>query len=108
MATTLRKRRKKVVIVIGLPHPRHGVCRHVPTLNLAILTHSFLFFFLFIAIHLAVCVEFFIMSSNPLPNIEVQNLSYKFQDGSDGLQDVGMSLPAGSRTLLIGGEFCQA
>ncbi|KAJ5352321.1 ABC transporter [Penicillium brevicompactum] len=42
------------------------------------------------------------MSPNPLPNIEVQNLSYKFQDGSDGLQDVGMSLPAGSRTLLIG------
>lgn len=39
-----------------------------------------------------------------LPDIQVQNLSYKFKDGSDGLQDVGMSLPAGSRTLLIGGQ----
>ncbi|KAJ5972683.1 uncharacterized protein N7479_002601 [Penicillium vulpinum] len=37
-----------------------------------------------------------------LPSIEVQNLSYKFQDGSDGLENVSMSLPAGSRTLLIG------
>lgn len=37
------------------------------------------------------------------PSINVQNLSYKFQDGSDGLKDVGLSLPSGSRTLLIGG-----
>lgn len=43
------------------------------------------------------------INSTP-PNIEVQNLSYKFQDGSSGLENVSMSLPAGSRTLLIGGE----
>jgi ABC-type phosphate/phosphonate transport system ATPase subunit len=42
--------------------------------------------------------------SNSLPGIEVQNLSYKFQDGSDGLENVQMSLPPGSRTLLIGGK----
>ncbi|KAJ5902720.1 ABC transporter [Penicillium taxi] len=36
------------------------------------------------------------------PSIEVQNLSYKFQDGSAGLKDVVLSLPPGSRTLLIG------
>lgn len=41
---------------------------------------------------------------NPTPSIEVQNLSYKFQDGSSGLENVSMSLPPGSRTLLIGGE----
>ncbi|KAJ5579602.1 uncharacterized protein N7459_005587 [Penicillium hispanicum] len=38
----------------------------------------------------------------PLPSIEVQNLSYKFQDGSEGLRDVVLDLPPGSRTLLIG------
>jgi CCR4-NOT complex subunit CAF16 len=37
------------------------------------------------------------------PSIKVQHLNYKFQDGSDGLKDVGLSLPSGSRTLLIGG-----
>ncbi|KAJ5925360.1 hypothetical protein N7454_007999 [Penicillium verhagenii] len=36
------------------------------------------------------------------PSIEVQNLSYKFQDGSNGLENVLLSLPPGSRTLLIG------
>ncbi|KAJ5708643.1 hypothetical protein N7488_008444 [Penicillium malachiteum] len=36
------------------------------------------------------------------PSIEVQNLSYQFQDGSDGLENVLLSLPSGSRTLLIG------
>uniref|UniRef100_A0A093UNX3 Putative ABC transporter ATP-binding protein C20G4.01 n=1 Tax=Talaromyces marneffei PM1 TaxID=1077442 RepID=A0A093UNX3_TALMA len=36
------------------------------------------------------------------PSINVQNLNYKFQDGSDGLKGVGLSLPSGSRTLLIG------
>ncbi|CRL30101.1 ATPase, AAA+ type, core [Penicillium camemberti] len=41
------------------------------------------------------------INSTP-PNIEVQNLSYKFQDGSSGLENISMSLPAGSRTLLIG------
>lgn len=45
-------------------------------------------------------------SSNqkPAPSIEVQGLSYKFQDGSSGLNNVDLSLPAGSRTLLIGGK----
>ncbi|KAJ5825491.1 hypothetical protein N7474_002629 [Penicillium riverlandense] len=36
------------------------------------------------------------------PSIEVRDLSYKFQDGSDGLENVTLDLPAGSRTLLIG------
>ncbi|KAL4989041.1 P-loop containing nucleoside triphosphate hydrolase protein [Aspergillus falconensis] len=36
------------------------------------------------------------------PDIQVQNLSYKFPDGSSGLTDVSLDLPAGSRTLLIG------
>ncbi|KAL3431687.1 P-loop containing nucleoside triphosphate hydrolase protein [Aspergillus tetrazonus] len=36
------------------------------------------------------------------PDIQVQNLSYKFPDGSSGLTDVTLKLPAGSRTLLIG------
>jgi CCR4-NOT complex subunit CAF16 len=36
------------------------------------------------------------------PNILVRNLSYKFPDGSSGLQNVSLDLPAGSRTLLIG------
>ncbi len=36
------------------------------------------------------------------PSISVNNLSYKFQDGSLGLQNVSLSLPPGSRTLLIG------
>ena len=38
------------------------------------------------------------------PSISVQNLSYKFQDGSAGLENVQLDLPAGSRTLLIGGN----
>ncbi|KAF2431295.1 P-loop containing nucleoside triphosphate hydrolase protein [Tothia fuscella] len=36
------------------------------------------------------------------PSIEVQNLSYAFPDGSSGLRDLALSLPPGSRTLLIG------
>ncbi|KAL2837278.1 P-loop containing nucleoside triphosphate hydrolase protein [Aspergillus pseudodeflectus] len=36
------------------------------------------------------------------PNIQSQKLSYKFPDGSSGLTDVNLELPAGSRTLLIG------
>ncbi|PIG85164.1 ABC transporter [Aspergillus arachidicola] len=36
------------------------------------------------------------------PSIQVKNLSYQFQDGSSGLADVSLDLPAGSRTLLIG------
>lgn len=48
------------------------------------------------------------MSSTPAteapakPDIQVSGLSYKFPDGSLGLKDIGLSLPAGSRTLLIG------
>ena len=38
------------------------------------------------------------------PSIEVRNLTYNFPDGSPGLEEVFLSLPAGSRTLLIGGE----
>ena len=37
------------------------------------------------------------------PSIEVTSLSYAFPDGFNGLQDIHLSLPAGSRTLLIGG-----
>ncbi|KAF2102681.1 P-loop containing nucleoside triphosphate hydrolase protein [Rhizodiscina lignyota] len=36
------------------------------------------------------------------PTITVNDLSYKFPDGSNGLRDVFLDLPAGSRTLLIG------
>lgn len=36
-------------------------------------------------------------------SINVKHLSYSFQDGSPGLQDVVLDLPQGSRTLLIGG-----
>lgn len=38
------------------------------------------------------------------PSISVQNLSYKFQDGSAGLENVQLDLPQSSRTLLIGGN----
>lgn len=38
------------------------------------------------------------------PSIHVQNLSYKFKDGTAGLEDVHLDLPPGSRTLLIGGK----
>lgn len=37
------------------------------------------------------------------PSIDVHGLNYKFQDGSEGLKDVELNLPSGSRTLLIGG-----
>ncbi|KAJ5449611.1 ABC transporter domain-containing protein [Penicillium daleae] len=40
--------------------------------------------------------------STPDPSIAVKDLSYKFQDGSEGLEHVTLDLPAGSRTLLIG------
>ncbi|PLN79232.1 putative ABC transporter [Aspergillus taichungensis] len=40
-------------------------------------------------------------SASP-PSIQVNHLSYKFQDGSSGLTDINLDLPAGSRTLLIG------
>ena len=38
------------------------------------------------------------------PEIEVNDLTFKFPDGSLGLQNISLSLPAGSRTLLIGGN----
>ena len=37
------------------------------------------------------------------PSIEVNGLNYSFPDGSSGLENVCLSLPPGSRTLLIGG-----
>lgn len=37
-------------------------------------------------------------------SIKVKHLSYSFQDGSPGLQNVLLDLPQGSRTLLIGGR----
>lgn len=39
------------------------------------------------------------------PSIHVKGLSYRFQDGSAGLEDVQLDLPPGSRTLLIGGKL---
>jgi ABC-type phosphate/phosphonate transport system ATPase subunit len=42
-----------------------------------------------------------------VPSITVNGLSYKFPDGTSGLQNVSLDLPAGSRNLLIGGErYC--
>ncbi|KAF2168224.1 hypothetical protein M409DRAFT_36440 [Zasmidium cellare ATCC 36951] len=41
-------------------------------------------------------------SQPPPPTIKVQNLSYAFPDGSSGLQNVSLDLPAGARCLLIG------
>ncbi|KAL9640502.1 MAG: hypothetical protein Q9164_000252 [Protoblastenia rupestris] len=38
----------------------------------------------------------------PAPSIEISSLSYAFPDKSSGLRDVTLSLPPGSRTLLIG------
>lgn len=37
------------------------------------------------------------------PSVTVKTLSYAFPDGSSGLKNVNLSLPPGSRTLLIGG-----
>lgn len=38
------------------------------------------------------------------PSITVNSLTYAFPDGSSGLRDVSLDLPAGSRALLIGGK----
>lgn len=38
------------------------------------------------------------------PTVAVKGLSYLFPGGVPGLQDVALDLPAGSRTLLIGGS----
>ena len=42
------------------------------------------------------------------PTIEIVNLDFFFPDGSSGLKDVSLSLPPGSRTLLIGGIFAKS
>ena len=39
-----------------------------------------------------------------LPTIKVSDLTFAFPDGSTGLQNILLDLPAGSRTLLIGGK----
>lgn len=44
------------------------------------------------------------MTQSKAPSIDITNLNYVFPDGSTGLKDVILSLPPGSRTLLIGGE----
>lgn len=38
------------------------------------------------------------------PTIAARNLSYAFPDGSSGLQNIALDLPARSRALLIGGK----
>ena len=43
-------------------------------------------------------------SNQKEPTISVRNLTYKFQNGAPGLNNVNVDLPAGSRTLLIGGR----
>jgi ABC-type uncharacterized transport system fused permease/ATPase subunit len=43
-------------------------------------------------------------ASPPSPNITVTNLTFAFPDGTTGLQNISLDLPAGSRTLLIGGK----
>ncbi|OAP56972.1 hypothetical protein AYL99_09084 [Fonsecaea erecta] len=42
------------------------------------------------------------LSAQNKPEILVRGLNYKFPDGSLGLRDINLELPAGSRTLLIG------
>lgn len=43
------------------------------------------------------------MADRKPPSIRTSDLSYAFPDGSDGLQNVNLDLPAGARCLLIGG-----
>jgi len=45
-----------------------------------------------------------ISASVAAPSIEVKNLTFTFPDSAFGLHDVSLSLPPGSRTLLIGGK----
>lgn len=40
----------------------------------------------------------------PAPTIGVKDLTFAFPDGSTGLKNISLDLPAGSRTLLIGGK----
>ena len=39
------------------------------------------------------------------PSVVTKALSYRFPDSAAGLADVNLSLPPGSRTLLIGGTM---
>jgi len=39
------------------------------------------------------------------PSVETKSLTFAFPDGSSGLDNVTLDLPASSRTLLIGGEW---
>lgn len=43
------------------------------------------------------------MVAEEAPSIHIKNLTYNFPDGSEGLKDINVDLPPGSRTLLIGG-----
>lgn len=43
-------------------------------------------------------------SNQKEPSIVVQGLTYRFQNGAPGLNNVDLDLPSGSRTLLIGGK----
>jgi hypothetical protein len=38
------------------------------------------------------------------PTISTKNLTFAFPDGTSGLENVNLTLPAGSRNLLIGGK----
>lgn len=40
----------------------------------------------------------------PAPTIGVKDLTFAFPDGTTGLKNISLDLPAGSRTLLIGGK----
>jgi CCR4-NOT complex subunit CAF16 len=40
----------------------------------------------------------------PAPKITTKELTFAFPDGTSGLQNVSLELPAGSRNLLIGGK----
>lgn len=42
------------------------------------------------------------MSEPPSPTIEVTDLTYRFPDQSTGVSHISLSLPAGTRTLLVG------
>ncbi|KAL7266648.1 CCR4-NOT regulatory complex component [Rhizina undulata] len=42
------------------------------------------------------------MTNQGPPDVNIRDLTYKFPDGSAGLHDITIELPAGSRTLLIG------
>lgn len=41
----------------------------------------------------------------PSPTIATNGLTFAFPDGTTGLTDISIDLPAGSRNLLIGGKL---